>query len=682
MKIIEQIKQDLVQNGCIEKTINYSEFCDIYKPYINLLPEDVFATEVLQLTYTNFFNMKSSGTNARIHPYCPVNKSVIRLIKKEMKKIFSNSKLHYDTFLKIYENYKNLMSEIDFAKNIFEIRKNSFSKFKKGQVLYLKVFKNSTDSFLKYYKILYDQLYLKYSGHKILYDEFKEIHMKYAPDLAEEDFAECVGISFSVYSKMRKDRKKQTILFNISKAEYENVNVADLFDKYRNKFIDYDEFKSLYNEYGLTLSENQFARFLGIGGGYFSNFKLKNNKVQILKKALSEEEKSQILHECKINGLTRRKIDYKYFLELYSKYKKLMSEIEFSELIGITNETFGKMKYANKKGLALKNIQKTEVLEIMKIENKKLDGNYIGYNDFQRLYFRYSDYVEEREFSSMLGIGLTQYYSIRGNSERKVRVNYYLLEEKIIKHRLKDKGKYEICDFEQLTSDIEINLEMVFKILYGKIDMELAEKYYNALKNNGYLVVSHCPLSDVVAYETAEYILQECSRISKILCIKFFCVEIYEDISSNAVSYIINNCGDFEQNFGNDWLSICIPYIFGVMKKECQKYLKGNMLLQSLDKCVNDRISKNAYDFLADKRDQFEFSEEYAGECTSKDLYSQVLTAIKIGMENYDLNATEVITKFAKLRNIETENLIELLKKQTLAKNIIKKDSKGKFMLS
>lgn len=185
-----------------------------------------------------------------------------------------------------------------------------------------------------------------YSKESVNYKRFLELYEFHAPFLSETDFALCLGLNFSKYRSIKKCRNKgangngyQTKLFVFPKADFSSINTQKLEEEYRNKSINYPEFKDIYEKYGTKLSEENFARLLGISISTFNNFRLKDNiNLNILKKKLSPEETRKIIAECRERGLTRRFITVEEFYYYYEPYKESININDFGFAIGITSK--------------------------------------------------------------------------------------------------------------------------------------------------------------------------------------------------------------------------------------------------------------------------------------------------------------------------------------------------------
>ena len=169
-----------------------------------------------------------------------------------------------------------------------------------------------------------------------------------------------------------------------------------------NRTIDYSQFLSLYAQYKEIMSEEEFAKILGINHEALRNLKRKNTRTLILKQIASEEMKNEIKNQLLQKEYGNKKIDYKEFLKLYEQYKNVITEKEFADIIGITYSRYRNIK--NRGG-------KTKVLET-EIDKKQIamevEEQYgsilVDYNYFLVIYEPYRAKINsQEEFAEIIG---------------------------------------------------------------------------------------------------------------------------------------------------------------------------------------------------------------------------------------------------------------------------------------
>lgn len=675
MYLINQIKNDLAKKVEFGETLIYISFLKLYEPYKKWVPEGIFATEVMNIDPANFHSLKSGGT-CTVVPFFEFDPQTIEMILLEMEQKFQDSELDYETFKNIYKDYRHLVKEQDFAKIIFNINNSFFQKFKKG-IHRARIFKNEENLFIIHYVKLYDQLYPLYKGQKIDYREFLQLHQQYAPFLSESDFAICLGLNYGTYRSIKKRKKSdgsgsETVLFSNPKIDYSKIDIEKLQQVYRNKKINYYQFKEIYLQFGNGLKEDEFARILGIPFNTFDNFRRKKSlNLVILKKALSVEEKSEILLECRKKGLTRRLINYQEFLKYYEPYQDYVSITDFAYIIGIKQRSIYSLKNGSSI-LALDFDFNSQISNMIKQELMIYHCSFVSYQEFLGLFSKYSNYVSETEFSYLLGISLSEYYKIKNHENESASIDFYKTKRNIIKHHLRESKMYTWEDFEFLGKMIELDIEKILILYFGEDKMDVVQKYYYALKINKQLFLGKIPLINT---SLAEEIVVFCQNYAKAVCINLGCTNFIEDIAAEAMTYVLETGGSFEINFGNEWWDFYKPYLVGIMKTWCK--IQKSKASVSLDTPVDNSAKiRTRHDFIASSVDNYSDLDEIFNE-TDDDIYSQVISAIKYGLE-----INEIITILAKRLCIKPEEVLDIVKKQMINQNFVQENQDGTFQLT
>ena len=213
---------------------------------------------------------------------------------------------------------------------------------------------------------------------------------------------------------------------NIEKMIIENLQNKIYF----NMSISYGEFLNLYNPYKEIVSEEEFARILGISYDNLIILKYRGTRTKIkntrLENKVSNERLSQIREILKKQGLENATIDYDKFLQLYEQFKFEMSEPEFAQLIGISYTNWSNMKNANSRAMILKSVSKP-ISEERKAEIKQkiIKSGYgnklINYEEFLQLYSQFKEEMIESDFAQFLGISYLNWNNLR-TGKRRIRI--------------------------------------------------------------------------------------------------------------------------------------------------------------------------------------------------------------------------------------------------------------------
>lgn len=92
MHLINQIKKDLLKKVNFGETLVYDSFFELYEPYKQLIPEGIFATEVMNINPANFHSLKFGGT-CTIIPFFEFDDQTIEMIRLKMEQQFQDSML-------------------------------------------------------------------------------------------------------------------------------------------------------------------------------------------------------------------------------------------------------------------------------------------------------------------------------------------------------------------------------------------------------------------------------------------------------------------------------------------------------------------------------------------------------------------------------------------------------------
>ncbi len=293
----EEIREDLIKKGCYRnKSIDYQEFLELYKPYEKEMSEVEFA-EILGISYVNYNSMKNRGTRAK------VLKEENRIPEKRKEEIredlikngYTNKSIDYQEFLELYKPYKKEMSEKEFARVIGISYGNHNNMKNSGTRAKVLKEKNKIPEKRKE-KIREDLIKKGYRNKLIDYQEFLELYNPYEKEMSEKEFAKILGIFYSNYNSVKNAGTRAKVLKEKNKITDERKEEIreDLIKKgYRNKSIDYQEFLELYKPYEKEMSEVKFAEILGIFYSNYNSMKNAGTRAKVLK------EKNKITDERK-----------------------------------------------------------------------------------------------------------------------------------------------------------------------------------------------------------------------------------------------------------------------------------------------------------------------------------------------------------------------------------------------
>ena len=235
----------------------------------------------------------------------------------------SNKTIEYEEFLRLYEPYKIVMPEKDFAL-ILGIKYVNFSGLKNGTHR-VKILKDETEKYATNNKreLEIRDLIAKNirPGSSINYLEFLELYEPYKEEFKIAEFAKIIGITVVNVNNMKNRGRRAKILKfmhkDISPKRKEEIR-EELRTQIPNRAIEYVEFKELYKMYEHEMSEEEFADVLGITYNSYMHLK-------------SGAERDTI----KYNLLTNTRIVYEFSEPNYYSVEQLN---EIAEKYGVTIE--------------------------------------------------------------------------------------------------------------------------------------------------------------------------------------------------------------------------------------------------------------------------------------------------------------------------------------------------------
>ena len=710
-KQLKELKQfivsDLKKRGYTNKKIDYNEFLRLYEPYKDKFKESEFAS-ILGISYSNLQSMKNKGTRAIILKQVKTDdeKKKLEELKKSIvldlrKRGYTNKKIDYKEFLRIYEPYKEKFKESEFA-NILGISYRNWQYIKnKGRktIILKKELSKEKKKELEQLKqfIVSDLIQKGYRNKKIDYKEFLRLYEPYRDKLKESEFASVLEISYSNLRYIKYNGTRATIIKQeISRDEKEKLQHFIIFDLskrgYINKKIDYKEFLSLYEPYRGKLKENEFANIIGISYGNWKNIKnlgqraiiLKNEKSDDKQKEL-EELKQFIVSDLRKRGYTNKKIDYNEFLSLYEPYKDKLKESEFAAIIGISYSNWPNIKYRGSRVTILKNEisddekRKLEELKKFIVSDLKKNGytnKKIDYKEFLRLYGYYRDKLKESEFANILGISYGNWKSMKNNGTRAIinfEYNYYIRLE----HLFKENKEYDLTYFENVSKNLGLPVSKIVEIITE--EKTNLEELLNTLYKRGKIFVGKTRISEGFIQKYGEKIFETIHRYSKSIGRKIHTSFYSEDFAQEAIMYVIENKGSIERNFEEDSV---LQRIIAYAKVRC-KYMHYRVFSQkkvvSLDESISEDGKLTRYKRIKAKEDVQDDAEkrEEEIEISEGDTPITVIQQCLLNGMNREESLAFVMKKF----NLTQEELLQVLTEELSKKNSIKVAQNGEVYL-
>lgn len=348
-------------------SISYEQLQALDKEYCPDLPEIVFAQKVIGMQTNSFNALKNHKSknpiNELVFQDVDIPNEYIKEITDKiaiLHKLEAGQLLEREKFYDFYDKYGGILSRQKFATLVLEISNKSYSDMinESSKSITILSSREKTDFNALSKKIVKAEKL--HHGDWIKYEQFKEIHQKYAPNVSEFLFAEKVlEIKSHCLESMKYNGSRSRIYLKLPNSnELKKLQKKVIIENniHINDELDYKEVERLYGIYGGILPIKMFAiEILGIDKQSFLRIKRDEYKEDKTKKAFalfnlviprSEIEKIKQKVILAANLQDPRELTLEEINDLYVTYGSIMSEIMFArEILGVSNESLNNLKY-------------------------------------------------------------------------------------------------------------------------------------------------------------------------------------------------------------------------------------------------------------------------------------------------------------------------------------------------
>lgn len=267
-----------------------------------------------------------------------------------------------------------------------------------------------------------------------------------------------------------------------------------------------------------------------------------------------KERNKEIKETLRENGYSNESINYKKFLRLYKPFIKEMSEKDFARVLGISDKSYGNIKYnggratiLKEKKLRISNERKEEIVKELK--EKGYENESIYYKEFLSLYKPFSEEMPEKDFAYLLDITDSNYKNMKNKGTRATILKKEQEEitderkEEIIEELIKNGHKNGLINYKQFLSLYKpYSKEMTkqeFANILGIPETNLSNMKYNKTKGriqykkaeldrikyqveqNGIHskieIESICRINNITLYEFLEYVYGDKDFIEELI---------------------------------------------------------------------------------------------------------------------------------------------------------------------
>lgn len=689
----EQLIEELLNKNLIRicESISYQRFQQIHSSGYSHIPEYKFA-ELLGINNGNFNNIKNKGQTTIILE--ELEDRLANKIAEDLlgtKKIEVGQRINYEIFCKFHRVY-SYISEARLGR-FLELNDDDLYRLRKGKEVTIY---RSQFSLEKMVQILIAEGLLN-PGYKIDYSQFLNIYTiatQAHPSLShfsQYAFAKLLEIRKSTFSKFK--APSSTIKLQILKSlapkdkkwalivsdEERRIIVKDLITSKGAKSYEscnYQRFKELYYGYE-QYSEYNFALILDVSKSNFSSMK-RGKEARILKDCLDKED---ILSELLASGKLQigEKINYQKFNELYKDYEYLGVYI-FADIIEVNENVIENLQRdSNATTVVLKSriqeIKQTDNFRNYKEQAKKYVetlfqtgkihiGQEIKYEEFQEIYAP-CNYIVEHEFATLLGISYFKYQNMRSMGGKTYIHDYRVIESVNLIGKIEKSKFYSKEEIDDICTKYGITQEDFTRYIIYKGNQKIdITAYLNALNNHNGLFIGKTKMSNHYFEKIYDISITPINRLIGAMCKKYHVLRNMEDYKSEAILYIIENCGDIEKNFFDcENQEIIVHMLIArirllLLNKIILHDLKVDTKQKSTSYFYTRRDNKN-YDILDKKSDTEEMAISHMDPFMESEIMCELIRKFELGLNKKEL-LESVMVKF----DISQQDLLELLSKR------------------
>lgn len=658
---------DLKNHGFVNKHITYKELLNLYEPYSTKYSIIDFSN-ILGISLPSLRRIQSNESKKAImlETDSP-SEELIKKIRQDLyRQGFENKLITYQEFLELFQQYKDLLKQTDFA-GILGISQNTYYLFKlnKSKARILKEEeKEENNEALQFIKK--DLLSKGYAGKSINYEEFLKLYYLYNTfNITQRKFAEILGITFNGYRNIVKVPNRKTHILsyqNLSPEDEEKIRFDLLKKGLKDKLIDYNEFLKLYEPYSDKISELQFLKAIQLNYGTYVNLKYSKQKTKILvTNEVDLQQKNTIIKKLLEKGYSNQLISYEQFLKLYEVAKSSMDEHQFADLLGISPGCYNSIKYQGTTTMILKtNDLPEETIDLINnqiiSELHYINYHQIGYDEFMELYEKYKNIITKEKFGKILGFN--QFHELNDTRETVI-FNKRLFE--LIKYQLfLSPQKYTK---KHLTEICEKNGITLYEFLCYLYKTYVTKRYdiIDELMQKDEIFLGIIPINDSFIEKYAEEIMNFAIKSSKKISSYYRNTINYEDIAIDTIMYVFQRKGSLVENAGNEKIALdkLHMYIYSYIKyMHLSQFVNNSKLkISSFDKPIRHDSKSDLYNFAPSNKG---FSEESIINNIDMENSDDILTECK-KLIDYGCSMSEIIDTVKKKYNLSQEEFIDIL---------------------
>ena len=690
---INLIREEILQRFSLKPgdKITYQKLCEIARQYEQIIDERTIAYEVLGISKCMLYPIKKNPNHSTTILAKRSEQHLDNLRKNILKgeRITPGDYINFEQLHIIAEKYK--IDDKDLATKIFGIKGFNYRNIKYQPKRRTKILFGLTEEREEKYDIELEELRNKIikgenliPGSKIDYEQFSRIYRNYSSLMKEVDFAvKILGLKKTRFFNLKSNRKDKAVILKdmldvVIEQTRKQLIEGEIIKP--GDTIDYERLTMLIEKWKKTIDEDIFVRnVLGLSSETVNRIRNNpNQKSIVMKKFIEENPEEEIIairnkifesEDVKPGSI----INYEKFLILYAKYKNGIDEKTFAiRVLLIPQDKYLLIKRKSTKKTTIckelvEEIGHNEIDYIRRVvydEYGITEGDKINYEKLIEIAERWRDIIQEKSFAyKVLGISEKSYYAIKHDSKKQAYVLNPKIKEKADKIRYiirREKRFYSleeikrICEESGLTIDefcsYVVQREMHKRVYLNRnIYSELLRKKEKIFIGRGERI------SREFAIRNQNLIIGFARSLAIELCVMYQAKHYIEDYAQDTMVYIIENCGDLEKNFEDDF-DLCK----GLIYTRAKAFIRGRILIGKKAKTISvDSYYKDRKDKSLIIKDQDVNVEKEAINNLEKEedrayLIKKVLNYIESG-----LTPLEAIKKITEKYGLEFEDLIE-----------------------
>ena len=689
---IDLIREEILKRYSLKPgdKINYQKLCEIARQYEQIMDERTIAYEVLGISKKMLYPIKKNPNYSTTILFDRFEQNIDNLRTEILKNegVSSGDYINFEQLNRIARKYE--INDRDLAIKIFGIKGFNYDNIKNNPNRRTRILFEITEKKedkcdrkleeLRNKIIKNEKLIL---GNKIDYEQIHRIYTKYSLTMDEGSFAvNILGLSKTRFFNIKSNKKdKAVILKDMLDVAIKQVR-EQLIEEERiepGDTIDYERLTMLIEKWKGTIDETILVRnVLGLSAETVRRMKAKQNQKSIIMKDFikekTEEEitslRNQIFESEDIKpGIT---INYERFLLLYEKYKNGIDERTFAlRVLLIPQDKYLLIKRNAKKKTTIckelvEELEQSELDYIRQVvynEYGIIEGDKINYERLTEVAKRWSDKIQEKDFAcEILGISEKSYYGMKYDTKKQSYVLNPRVKERADKIRYKIGGEKRfytleeinnICAKSKLTID-EFCSYVVQREMHKRVYLE-RNFYIELLQRKGKIFIGRGErLTKEFAKKNQKLIIDFARSLAVELCRTYQAKEHIEDYAQDTMLYIIENCGDLEKNFEDDF-DLCK----GLIYTRAKAFIKGIIIVGKKAKTISvDNYYKNRKDnSLSIKSQDEEVEIAVIDKIETKQDRGMIINKVLAYIEN-GADPIEAIRKIADVNGLKFQDLI------------------------